>query len=466
MNRSLVFLLLASLCPAWGSAQGVQRSAAIASSDILSQISMFNYQVGRKSDLLLQPTPIATTGTGKVEVEYANGNATIGASVERMPQPSSLGPYTTYVLWALTPDGRASNQGVIGGIEGGKGELDTLYSSSQFALIVTAEPHFAVSTPSDMIVLYNVADRVRATETKVSSLTERANYAQLAPVAVVDRTRPVDIVQAQYAVAIAEAAGAPQYAAAQFASAQQKFLEAQSAATARSSSDRRAAAALAREAVLAGEDARRAAMLGKAEADERMRREAALAEAARAAATEREAAARAAAAEREAAARAAEVDREAAAQAAAEAAQARERAAARQELLDRLNAVLPTRSTDRGLVSEIGGVQFATGTADLNAAARESLARFSGIVASYPDIALMIEGHTDSTGSDETNNALSLRRALSVRDYLIGQGVSASKVDAQGYGPTRPVDDNATADGRARNRRVEIIISGGPLVTQ
>ena len=101
------------------SAQEVQRSAAIASSEILSQISMFNFREGRKSDLLFRPTPIAVSGEGKVKVEYEDENAAIEAEVSRMPAPSSLGPYTTYVLWALTPDGRASNQGVIGDIEGG-----------------------------------------------------------------------------------------------------------------------------------------------------------------------------------------------------------------------------------------------------------------------------------------------------------------------------------------------------------
>jgi outer membrane protein OmpA-like peptidoglycan-associated protein len=135
--------------------------------------------------------------------------------------------------------------------------------------------------------------------------------------------------------------------------------------------------------------------------------------------------------------------------------------AARQDLLNRLNAVLPTRETDRGLVSEIGGVQFATGTADLSTSARESLARFSGIVASYPDLRFRIEGHTDNTGSVQTNEALSLRRAIAVRDYLISQGVAASSTDAAGLGSSRPIDDNATAEGRARNRRVEIVITGG-----
>jgi outer membrane protein OmpA-like peptidoglycan-associated protein len=136
-------------------------------------------------------------------------------------------------------------------------------------------------------------------------------------------------------------------------------------------------------------------------------------------------------------------------------------AAARADLLTRLNSALPTRETDRGLVSAIGGVQFATGTADLSAAARESLARFSGIVASYPDLKFTIEGHTDNTGSLVANNELSLRRAIVVRDYLIAQMIPASSIDAQGLGPSRPVASNETADGRSQNRRVVIVISGG-----
>jgi outer membrane protein OmpA-like peptidoglycan-associated protein len=135
-------------------------------------------------------------------------------------------------------------------------------------------------------------------------------------------------------------------------------------------------------------------------------------------------------------------------------------------LLSRLNTALPTRESDRGLVSEIGGVQFATAAADLSAPARESLARFSGVVASYPDLRFTIEGHTDNVGSDANNNELSLRRAISVRDYLIGQGVAASSIDVEGLGPSRPVADNSTADGRARNRRVDIVISGGLLLAQ
>ena len=113
------------------------------------------------------------------------------------------------------------------------------------------------------------------------------------------------------------------------------------------------------------------------------------------------------------------------------------------------------------MVSEIGGVQFATGTSNLRTAAREGLARFAGIVASYPGLRFTVEGHTDNTGSVATNNELSLRRAIAVRDYLIGQNVAASSIDVDGLGPSRPIADNASAEGRTRNRRVEIIVSGG-----
>jgi outer membrane protein OmpA-like peptidoglycan-associated protein len=422
----IAFSIAISLVPLAGFAQQPQR-AAIASSDVLSQISMFNYQ--GKSSLELRPTPIVSTGGGDVNVNYDDGNARIEVKVKDLPPPSKLGPYTCYVLWALTPDGRAANQGVLGDVEGGKAKLDTQYSASQFALIVTAEPHFAVTAPSNMIVLYNVGSKVRGAETKVTSLTERSDYSQLTPIAV-SKTKPPEIVAAEYSLAIAATAGADKYATSQYSGAQQKLTAAETAASSSKNSERKQAGALARAAVIAGEDARREGMAGKAAADA--------------------AAAQAAAAK-------------AAADAAAADAAIKAKAAARQDLLSRLNQALPTRETDRGMVSEIGGVQFSTGTANLAPGARESLARFAGIVASYPGLKFKIEGHTDSTGSEQTNQELSYKRAIAVRDYLIGQHVPASNIDAQGLGPAHPVADNATADGRARNRRVEIVLSDGPL---
>lgn len=441
--------------PAVATAQGLERSRAIASSDVLSSISLFNYQERRKSELIFRATPVISTGEGTAEIRYEGGNAEISAEVKRLPPPALLGPYTTYVLWALTPDGRASNEGVLTGSDGGSGSLETQHAASQFALIVTAEPHFAVSAPSTMVVMYNVGKDVRGAETKIASLFERADYSELKRIE--DDDRPTELIQAEYSLAIAAAAGSEEFVPNQYSAAEAKLLAARVGWTSRRSSDRNAARGIAREAVILGEDARRAGLIARAEANARAQREAA-AEAA--AAAERERAEQAAAEQR----LATEAAIEKAARLAAQEADARARAEARAQLLNRLSAVLPTRDTDRGLVSEIGGVQFATGTANLSPPARESLARFSGIVASYPELSFTIEGHTDNVGSDLTNNELSLRRAITVRDYLASLGVPLGNIEVQGYGPYRPIADNATADGRARNRRVEIVISGGILV--
>ena len=482
MNRKTILALAVMAAmgaiPAVSPAQGVHQAGAIASSDVLSQISLYSYREGRKSDLLFRGTPIAATAQGQALVEYEDGNARIVAEVEDLPEPASLGPYTTYVLWALTPDGRATNQGVIGGHTGGGGRLETQYGASQFALIVTAEPHFAVTMPSSMIALYNVGDDVKGDESKVTTLTERADYGILGGVAqapVDDDSNPVEIVQARYAIAIARAAGADRFAAAPYEMASQKLAAAEAALSGNRGSERRTAPGLAREAVIAGEDARRAAMIGSAESAAEAERVAAADGATEAAnklarVAADEAATDAADAATEAAAEAADAATAAAAvaEAATEAAQGaeREKAAvtARNDLRNRLNAALPTHDSSRGLVSEVGGVQFATGTAEANASARESLAKFSGIVASYPGLKLDVEGHTDNVGSVANNNELSLRRAITVRDYLIGQGVPASSIDVAGLGMEMPIGDNSTVDGRARNRRVEIVISGGPLL--
>ena len=95
--------------------------------------------------------------------------------------------------------------------------------------------------------------------------------------------------------------------------------------------------------------------------------------------------------------------------------------------------------------------------------AREKLAKISGILLAHPGLALQIEGHTDSVGSDEFNQQLSERRASSVRDFLTEQGVPASSMTAHGFGKTQPVASNDTAEGRQRNRRVELVVNGDAI---
>ena len=105
-------------------------------------------------------------------------------------------------------------------------------------------------------------------------------------------------------------------------------------------------------------------------------------------------------------------------------------------------------------------VLFDVAKFNLRPVAREKLARLSGIMASYPGLNLECEGHTDSTGSLEFNNKLSLQRAEAVQEYLMSQGIPDNRISAIGMGPSMPVESNDTRAGRQKNRRVEIIVSG------
>src|SRR4030095_6571541 len=201
---ALAAFVLFSMLPTLLPAQQVERSVSIVSSDVASQVAAFSYVEGPESKLTFRGTSLTPAAEGKVQVEYQQGRSEVDAEVKRLPDPWSLGPYTTYVLWAVTPDGRSTNLGVLETSEG-RGDLETSFSGSQFALIVTAEPHFAVTSPSTAVVLINVAERVKGTQTKVTSLAERADYSGLAPIAIEKKTAPIDLVAARYAVAVAEA---------------------------------------------------------------------------------------------------------------------------------------------------------------------------------------------------------------------------------------------------------------------
>ena len=117
--------------------------------------------------------------------------------------------------------------------------------------------------------------------------------------------------------------------------------------------------------------------------------------------------------------------------------------------------------TDNGqaiLVNLPDGVTFDVGSVTLKPAFRETLDRVADSLIQYPDSLVDVYGHTDSTGSDAFNQTLSENRARTVMNYLVSKGVPAARLRSQGFGETMPVADNATAEGRAKNRRVEIKI--------
>ena len=128
--------------------------------------------------------------------------------------------------------------------------------------------------------------------------------------------------------------------------------------------------------------------------------------------------------------------------------------------------ILETRDTARGLVVNMSDVLFDSGQFTLRPMAREKLAKISGIVLAYPTLLLAVEGNTDSVGTEEFNQTLSEKRAESVRSYLTHQGVPEASTTAEGFGKTRPIASNDTADGRQQNRRVELIVSGEVIGTK
>jgi outer membrane protein OmpA-like peptidoglycan-associated protein len=435
----LVFLTIAWLPAAL--AQQLERDVPVLSEDVAGRLDGFSFEEGPESSLEFRGTAIALGAEGDAEVEFQDGRTRVAVDVSRLPDPEQLGPFATYVLWAVTIDGHASNLGSLV-VKNGKGSLEATTPLSQFGLIVSAEPHFAVTAPSRAIVLQNLGKRVRGQRFNIAGLKERIDYSTLSPMPRgTDGGVPPELIQARYAVDIAESAQAERLATRELQQAEQLLAQAEAAVGDKKYAVRSTAPQLARQAVQIAEDARRKTVTALA-------------------AEQREAAARAA---RE------EAEKKAAADAALAAEEAKRREAlavatandaARSDLIARLNRALPTRDTPRGIVAEIAGVQFATGSANLNADAREALARFAGIVGVYPSLRLRIEGHTDNTGSIETNRTLSYMRAVSVRDYLQGQGVRSPGIEVAGLGPDQPVASNDTSEGRARNRRVEIIISG------
>jgi outer membrane protein OmpA-like peptidoglycan-associated protein len=469
-------------------------------------------------------TPLMPAATGKATVSGEKGYIKVDARFDKLAPPTQFGPeYLTYVLWAVTPEGRATNLGEVQR-DDEDARVQVTTELQAFGLILTAEPYFAVTQPSDVVVMENVVRD--GTEGKVETiqakyeLLKRGSYlmnqdASRLKVKALEPGSPLDLAQARNAVALARLAGADRYATDTFSKASGLLASAEQAREKRRGSNdimmpARQAVQTAEDARLVGlqrqeeayaAEARRVAAareqeaLSRAQAEEARRRAAELdaqnAAAARAAAERQtqEAAARAQAAlaEQEAAQRAkAEAERarsdaetaRAQADAArrdaeAQAEQARQRAAQseqeraqlRDQLRQQLNVILETRESARGLIVNLSDVLFDTARHDLKPGAREKLARVSGILASHPGLRIDIEGHTDSVGTDDYNQRLSERRAESVRNYLVSQSIAPASVTAMGVGEAKPVASNDTASGRQQNRRVELIVSGDAIAT-
>jgi len=465
-----------------GTASAQARQDVPESNVTIKSVKAVGYRVGDWSTKVdLKGTELMSRAAGEAKVEARQGKTNIEVSIKDLAPPTKLGAeFLTYVLWVVTPDGRSGNTGEILINKNGDGKLSATTPAQTFSMIVTAEPYFAVRMPSEMVILEN--DTRKDTKGQIFpvndfKLMKRAQYEKLGnPLAMTpDLERvPLQVYEARNAVEIAKSRGAEKDAPEILNKAISSLQATENALIAKA--DKKDIMSSARQTVQFAEDARALAVQRQDQARIAAEKEAAAAKArseAEAAAAEEAkrqaelAAARQAQMKAEADAAAirakAESDalkaKEEAALAEAERAQ---KAAAdlRAQLLEQFNRILETRDTPRGLVVNMADVLFDFGKYDLRPEAREKLAKLSGIILAHPGLELAVEGHTDNVGSDELNQRLSEKRAETVRAYLLQQGLPEASVTARGFGETTPVADNATAEGRQKNRRVEIVVSG------
>jgi len=461
-----------------------------------------NYQHRNGSTTIgFQGTPLLPKANGEAKVESKQGYIEVEVEFDELEPATRFGPeYLTYVMWAISPEGRAVNLGEVI-LNGNRSKLDVTTDLQSFGLIVTAEPYFAVTQPSDVVVMENFVrgdtrGKVEEIDAKYQ-LLQRGQYTtnvppqELKPIALDPKT-PLDLYEARNAIRIAHWAAADRDAADTYAKAQSLLQQAEDY---QRRGEKRPLAMAARQAVQTAEDARLIALKNQDEARlqadrqaaadrEARARDAAQAEAQRraqaeqeqrleaerraraeaeTAATQAQARADAERAARERANIEAEADR--AREAADEARRAvdqaeREKQELRRQLTEQLNVILETRDTARGLIVNMSDVLFDTGKYTLKPGAREKLAKIAGIVLAHPGLMLQVEGHTDSVGGEEYNQKLSEQRAESVRDFLLQQGIKPTTITAKGMGESYPVASNDTASGRQQNRRVEMIVSG------
>ena len=405
-------------------------------------------------------------------------------------------------MYAISPEGRAVNIGEVLVGDNHRSKLDVTTDLQAFALIVTAEPYYAVRRPSNVVIAENAIrpDTVGTSEAVDAKyeLIDRGGYIPTGyhfdPV-VLNSKLPLEFFEARNAVRIAKSAGAETYAAPSYEKAAAQMKHADDMGTMKHV-DKKGLISLSREVVQTADDSREIAMKRmdevrmnadkdseaaklansrartREEMQSRMNTEAATADANRgradadrAAAGANQAASDAQQGQRNAEAEA-DRNRMAAADSNKQLKQAvLDREELRAKLLQQFNVIFATRDTARGLIVSLSDVLFDTGKSTLRPIAREKLAKISGIVLAYPDLRLAIEGNTDSVGSDSMNQQLSEQRAATVRDYLAKENIPASSMTAKGFGKMQPVASNDTAEGRQQNRRVELVVSGEVIGT-
>ncbi|HEX8707741.1 MAG TPA: OmpA family protein [Pyrinomonadaceae bacterium] len=504
--RLSLLLLIVLLAMPWAHAQ----------SDLPRQAVAITYPLDQSVTVKFRGTTRLPRLSGEAKVRRAGRRGTrVELSVENLPRANELGGvYTTYVLWAISPEGRVDNLGEIkrGGSFIVNSKLDVTTPLQSFALIVTAEPHFLVRGPSRMVVLENLpprnpgdADVATVNVQYVGNSSDYFNDARVPDMADADyRKTPVSLLGARQAINLARYAGAERDAQPELADARAQLEQAENAW--RLNQPEAEVDAAARRAISLGARAEEMAESRKAarqRRDEIARRDEAVRDAERTAATastqiadlraalEREQRARELA-ERDAVnatqqvrdlrtevarlreelqnvraegedakVKLARIEGERAALEARRAAeqrveQQRTTAVALKQTLARYGTV---RETSRGLLLVLPETLWANARgSDLAAAAAAKLEPLAALLANNPDYQIVIEAYTDNRGDEATLQQLTQERARILAEQFISAGIDGTRIQATGMGTANPVASNSKPATRLRNRRTEIIL--------
>jgi outer membrane protein OmpA-like peptidoglycan-associated protein len=455
-------------------------------------------------------------GEGRIKRTSKNGTE-VEVTVSKMPRPFELGAgYATYVLWAISPDGQVDNLGEIK--RRGTFEFDSKISVTTplqtFALIVTAEPHFLVRRPSQAIMLENLSPysptgKTIATTRAIQYFGNSSDFfrdARTPEIAEVDYQKtPSTILQAKQAVALAKFAGAERDATEEY---QQSVTLLQSAEAAwKASRPEETIDITARQAISSAVKAEQTAVARKEAREKRNEK------------TKQDAEIRQSEekytdaqnqindlknelaretrnrelAERDSANYAAQVKdlqdelgkaREELGKIKVESQSDKQRleqietekqAALQQQeqqnklaqfqanqglLLQTLKQFGTVRQNERGIILVLPENYWTSSrVSSFSATAQPKVASLAQILASNPDYKISIEAHTDNKGTPEELQSLTQERAQAIADKLVGLGTNQDRVEAKGMGATLPIVANTTVSNRAKNRRVEIVLT-------
>jgi outer membrane protein OmpA-like peptidoglycan-associated protein len=447
------------------------------------------YPDNKSVDIPFTTVPRAPRARLEGSVKLRSAQALIEISYKNL-QPALLfgGDVTSYAVWAVTRDGVTENLGELV-YRDGSNSFTFQSGQKNFALMITAEPHPYGIKPSDIVCFTSGAADPKRARSSVFTFSGGVPGVKTSVDTIAGLTykhnTPVDLAQAQKILRMAEAMKAEILNPNAMRDARIALSQAEGSTKPGGSAKAvvdyaRRSIALASEAIrdvqrkAAADAAETEAARKKAELDA-MTQSAASAESARAQTAQALVQTEAARQQTAQALSETEAARQRAEATIAQAKMEMERLAAersalkreRDELAERLsgalNKVMQTMQTARGLVMSLGDITFDLGKATVRQSAKISLAKLSGILLLVPDVNVRVEGFTDSTGSETVNMKLSAARAKSVADFLTAQGVDAARITHQGYGPKNPVTGNETKEGRARNRRVELIFARGAI---